>query len=128
MTRTDDTYVSLQDRVDFSEIFNPDIFVSIHVNSSNSETPSGLETHYYKDNSLTLAKYLHASMINNINSKDRGLFKSKFYVINHTTAPAVLVEIGFISNPNERAQLVTESRKNATAKAIAEGIDDYFKK
>ncbi len=128
MTRTDDTYVSLQERVDFSEIFNPDIFVSIHVNSSNSETPSGLETHYYKENSLTLAKHIHASMLNNINSKDRGLFKSKFYVINHTTAPAILVEIGFISNPNERAQLVTESRKNATAKAIAEGIDDYFKK
>lgn len=128
MTRTDDTYVSLQDRVDFSETFNPDIFVSIHVNSSNSESPYGLETHYYKDNSLTLAKHIHAFMLNNINSKDRGLFKSKFYVINHTTAPAILVEIGFLSNPNERAQLVTESRKNATAKAIAEGIDDYFKK
>ena len=128
MTRTDDTYVSLQDRVEFSEIFNPDIFVSIHVNSSNSESPTGLETHYYKDNSLTLAKHIHASMLNNINSKDRGLFKSKFYVINHTTAPAILVEIGFISNQNERAQLVTESRKNATAKAIIEGIDGYFKK
>lgn len=128
MTRTDDTYVSLQDRVDFSEIFNPDIFISIHVNSSNSETPSGIETHYYKDNSLKLAKYLHASMLNNINAKDRGLFKSKFYVINHTTAPAILLEIGFISNPNERAQLITESRKNATAKAIFEGIDEYFKK
>ena len=128
MTRTDDTYVSLQDRVEFSEIFNPDIFVSIHVNSSNSESPSGIETHYYKDNSLILAKHIHASMLNNINSKDRGLFKSKFYVINHTTAPAILVEIGFISNPNERAQLVTESRKNATAKAIIEGIDGYFKK
>ncbi len=128
MTRTDDTYVSLQDRVEFSEIFNPDIFVSIHVNSSNSESPYGIETHYYKDNSLTLAKHIHASMLNNINSKDRGLFKSKFYVINHTTAPAILVEIGFISNPNERAQLVTESRKNATAKAIIEGIDGYFKK
>lgn len=128
MTRTDDTYVSLQDRVEFSEIFNPDIFVSIHVNSSNSESPSGIETHYYKDNSLKLAKHIHASMLNNINSKDRGLFKSKFYVINHTTAPAILVEIGFISNPNERAQLVTESRKNATAKAIIEGIDGYFKK
>lgn len=128
MTRTDDSYVSLQDRVDFSEIFNPDIFVSIHVNSSNSDTPSGLETHYYKDNSLTLAKYVHASMLNNINAKDRGLFKSKFYVINHTTAPAILVETGFISNPTERAQLNTESRKNATAKAIVEGIDEYFKK
>ena len=127
MTRTSDKTVSLQDRVDFSEAIAPDIFVSIHVNSSNSETPYGLETHYYKDNSLHLAKCVHASLLNNINSKDRGLFKSKFYVINHTTAPAILVETGFISNPSERAQLVSESRKNATAKAIAEGIDEYFK-
>ncbi len=128
MTRITDKTVSLQERVDISEAIMPDIFVSIHVNSSNSESPSGLETHYYKDNSLGLAKCIHAAMLNNINSNDRGLFKSKFYVINHTTAPAVLVEIGFLSNPKERAQLVSESRKEATAKAIAEGIDDYFKK
>lgn len=127
MTRTTDKTVSLQERVEFSEEISPDIFVSIHVNSSNSDSPSGLETHYYKDNSLDLAKNVHASLLNNINSKDRGLFKSKFYVINHTTAPAILVEIGFISNPTERAQLVSESRKQATAKAIAEGIYDYFK-
>ena len=71
---------------------------------------------------------VHASLLNHVNSKDRGLFKSKFYVINHTTAPAILVEIGFISSPIERAQVVSESRKQATAKAITEGIDDYFKK
>lgn len=128
MTRTTDTYVSLQDRVAFSEDINPDIFVSIHVNSSNSDSPTGLETHYYKDNSLELAKYVHASLLNHVNSKDRGLFKSRFYVINHTTAPAILVEIGFISSPVERAQLVSETRKQATAKAIAEGINDYFNK
>lgn len=127
MTRTADQTVSLQKRVEISENANPDIFVSIHVNSSNSESPSGLETHYYKDNSLMLAKNVHASLLNHINSNNRGLFKSKFYVINHTTAPAILVEIGFISNPTERAQLVSESRKQATAKAIAEGIYDYFK-
>lgn len=127
MTRSADETVSLQERVEISENSEPDIFVSIHVNSSNSETPSGLETHYYKDNSLQLAKNVHASMLNNINSNNRGLFKSKFYVINHTTAPAILVEIGFLSNPSERAQLVSESRKQATAKAIAEGIYDYFK-
>ena len=128
MTRETDETVSLQDRVEFSENLDPDIFVSIHVNSSNSETPNGLETHYYKDNSLQLAKTIHASMLNHVSAHDRGLFKSKFYVINHTTAPAILVEIGFLSNPSERAQLVTESRKQATAKAIAEGIHDYFKK
>ena len=128
MTRKDDATVSLQERVDFSESIQPDVYVSIHVNSSNSDAPTGIETHYYKDNSLELAKYVHASMLNNVNAKDRGLFKSKFYVINHTTSPAILVETGFISNPSERAQLVTESRKNATAKAIAEGIDEYLKK
>lgn len=128
MTRDKDETVSLQDRVAISENISPDVFVSIHVNSSNSDSPTGLETHYYKDNSLTLAKNVHASLLNHVNSKDRGLFKSKFYVINHTTAPAILVEIGFISSPIERAQLVSESRKQATAKAITEGIDDYFKK
>lgn len=127
MTRFDDRTLSLQERVDISELFNPDVFVSIHINSSNSEKPYGLETHYYKENSLMLAKYVHAALLNNINTNNRGLFKSKFYVINHTTAPAVLVEAGFISNPSERSQLVSESRKNATAKAIAEGIDEYFK-
>jgi N-acetylmuramoyl-L-alanine amidase len=128
MTREIDETVSLQDRVEISENLIPDLFISIHVNSSNSETPNGLETHYYKDNSLTLAKTVHASLLNNVQANNRGLFKSKFYVINHTTAPAILLEIGFMSNPIERVQLITDLRKQATAKAIAEGIDDYFKK
>ena len=127
MTRNKDEFVSLQDRVTISENISPDIFVSIHVNSSNAEAPNGLETHYYKDNSLQLAKTVHASLLNNIKANNRGLFKSKFYVINHTTAPAILIEIGFISNTAERAQLVSESRKQATAKAIAEGIHEYLK-
>ena len=67
-------------------------------------------------------------MLNHIKANNRGLFKSKFYVINHTTAPAVLVEIGFLSNPGERTQLLTNGRKDATAKAITEGIDEYFKR
>ena len=128
MTREIDETVSLQERVEISENLVPDMFVSIHVNSSNSDSPNGLETHYYKDNSLILAKTVHASMLNHVQANNRGLFKSKFYVINHTTAPAILLEIGFMSNPIERVQLITDFRKQATAKAIAEGIDDYFKK
>ncbi len=62
-----------------------------------------------------------------INTKDRGVLKSKFYVINHTEVPAVLVEIGFLSNPDERAKILTDKRKQATAKAIANGIIEYLK-
>ena len=127
MTREADETVSLQDRVAFSESKNPDIFVSIHVNSSEKPEITGIETHYYHQESLSLAQTVHAALASNINSKNRGLFKSKFYVINHTTSPAILVEIGFISNASERAELVSEKRKQATAKAIAEGVENYFK-
>ena len=127
MTRDTDKTVSLQDRVAFSEERHPDIFVSIHVNSSEKPEITGIETHYYRQESMSLAQTVHASLASNIKSKNRGLFKSKFYVINHTTAPAILVEIGFISNAEERAELVSDKRKQATAKAIAEGVENYFK-
>ncbi len=127
MTREDDSTMSLQERVEFSEDIQPDIFVSIHVNSSEKPAITGIETHYYRQESLSLAQTLHASMVSNVKANNRGLFKSKFYVINHTTSPAILVEIGFLSNAEERAELVTEKRKQATAKAIAEGVQNYFR-
>ena len=99
----------------------------IYVNSSEGTTATGLETHYYHDYSVGLAKTVHTAMTKGVKSNDRGLFKSKFYVINHTTMPAILLEIGFISNDEEREDLVSVKRKKATAKAIAEGIMNYYK-
>ena len=128
MTRTDDTFVSLEDRVEFSEKEEPEIFVSIHVNSAVSTDPNGIETHWYHDYSKSLAETIHKHLIKEVPyTKDRGLFKSKFYVINHTTDPAVLCEIGFLSNADERNDLLTDIRKQKTAKAIADGIIEYLK-
>ena len=129
LTRTDDTFVSLEDRVDFSENEEPEIFVSIHVNSAVSTDPNGIETHWYHDYSKGLAETVHKHLIKELpNAHDRGLFKSKFYVINHTTDPAILCEIGFLSNTEERNDMLTDSRKQKTAKAIADGIIEYLKK
>lgn len=128
MTRDRDVFVSLQDRTVIAANKSPDIFVSVHVNSSSGTEASGIETHYYHQESLELAQTVHASLVSHVKSKDRGLFKSKFYVINHIEVPAILVEIGFISNANERAELVSESRKQETANAIAEGILKYLNK
>ena len=127
LTRTEDVFIGLQERCDYTEAENPQIFVSIHVNSAVATEPYGIETHYYHEPSKELADIIQKHLINNINTKDRGVIKSKFYVINHTDVPAVLVETGFISNPDERADLITEKRKQATAKAIAEGIIEYLK-
>lgn len=128
LTRKNDVYVSLEDRVDFSEKEEPEIFVSIHVNSAVSTDPYGIETHYYHEYSKELADVIHKHLVKEIpNTKNRGLFKSKFYVINHTTVPAILVEMGFLSNADERSELITDARKQKTAKAIAEGIIEYLK-
>ncbi len=128
MTRRKDDTVSLQDRVLFTEEKNADLFVSIHVNSSVSEEPYGLETHYYTDESYAFAQEVHKSLAQKIDSKDRGLFKSKFYVINNSIAPSILVETGFISNTAERNSLVTDERKQKTAEAVVDGILNYIKK
>ena len=127
LTRTEDIYLGLQDRCDFTETENPEIFVSIHVNSAVATEPYGIETHYYHEPSKELAETIQKHLIKDIDTKDRGILKSKFYVINHTDVPAVLVETGFISNASERAELITDKRKDATAKAIAEGIIEYLK-
>ena len=127
MTRTEDIYIGLQDRCDFTDVENPEIFVSIHVNSAVATEPYGIETHYYHEPSKELAEVIQKHLVKNIDTKDRGIIKSKFYVINHTDVPAVLVETGFISNASERAELITDKRKQATAKAIAEGIIEYLK-
>ncbi|MCR4881455.1 MAG: N-acetylmuramoyl-L-alanine amidase [bacterium] len=128
MTRSDDTFISLQDRVSISNYENADLFVSVHLNSSEKSNIHGIETHWYKPNSQDLAKYVQNALIKEVPAVNRGLFKSMFYVINHTTAPAILVETGFISNPQERDELFEEKRQKATAKAICEGITEYFEK
>lgn len=127
MTRTNDTYVTLEDRVIFTENINPAVFVSVHVNSCNMESPKGIETHYYNENSLELANSVHTKLTKKIShTNNRGLLKSRFYVIKNTTVPAILVEIGFISNTAERNELTTPQRKQVTAEGIAEGIIEYL--
>ena len=126
MTRTDDKFVSLEDRVVISNNKKPDIFVSVHINSSENASAHGIETHYFKDDSLELAKSIHKSMATEIEETDRGILKSRFYVIRHTNQPSVLLELGFISNDDERNLLLLPQQQEKFAKAIADGINNYF--
>ena len=132
MTRSKDETLTLEQRVNYSNDISPDIYVSIHANSTLQEVSYGLETHYFKDDSLELAKTIHSSFASSKNlekweTKDRGVIKSRFYVINHTEAPSVLVEIGFISNLAERTKLQQKARQEEIADSIVKGILEYLK-
>ena len=126
LTRDDDTYLTLAERVDFISSHYGEAFVSIHLNSSVKPEVRGFEIHYYTDGGYELAQVIHSELVSNLSDYDRGLFKSKFYVINHTIAPAILIEVGFLSNEDERKELLTPERQNATVKAVADGLIRYF--
>ena len=118
--------MTLAERVDYISEHGGEAFVSIHLNSSVKPEVRGYEIHYYTDEGYELAKVIHSSLSSNLSEYDRGLFKSKFYVINHTIAPAILIEVGFLSNEEERRELLTPERQNATVKAVTDGLIRYF--
>lgn len=127
MTREGDETVSLKQRTIITNTEIPDAFVSIHINSSESPSARGLETYYYTPQSKELAQIVHSKLVSSINSPDRGIKTARFYVIRNTEVPAILAEIGYISNDAERCSLLTDERKDETARAIADGILNYLK-
>lgn len=127
LTRSDDTFVSLEDRVRITNQLNPDAFVSIHINSleTNNGT-TGIETYFQTDRSKDLAALIHASLVKGLSAPDRGVRKARFYVINHTPVPAILAEVGFISNKDERDKLISSDYQAQIATAVADGVILYL--
>jgi len=127
MTRDDDKTVSLKERTMITNDSQADIFVSIHINSSENSGVKGLETYYYTPQSQLLAQKAHEKVTAAINSPDRGIRTARFYVIRNTETPSILCEVGYISNESERNSMLSYERQNATAKAIADGVLNYVK-
>ncbi len=126
LTRQDDTFVELNERADFANRLNADVFVSIHANSFNKDTVSGTETYYSRDESRALADILHSRTLPATGFNDRGVRKNDLRVTLRTVMPAVLCEIGYLSSPEEEAALFTEKLQLQTAEAIAAGIREYL--
>lgn len=134
MTRGRDVFVSLTHRADVANRKEAALFVSIHYNSSSSPAAKGIEIYYYSKGDLGRAqksKDLASSILSNVmettSCHSRGVKRGNFHVIRETTMPAVLVEGGFLTNPEERAELVTRPYLENLAKGIAFGIDAYVK-
>lgn len=126
MARSDDSEILLQPRVDIANLNKADIFVSIHCNATEGQSPMGIETYYRTEQSILLAKFLHKNLINNLPTIDRGIRVRNFYVIKNTIMPSVLIEIGYITNRIEGNRLSTDSYQRDVAKSIFNGIKEYF--
>ncbi len=127
MTRSTDVFLPLPQITAITNQIHPDLFISIHHNASVNSALNGIETYYYTPQSVGLARRVHAREINNVGSRDGGVKKAMFYVIHHTSVPAILCEVGYVSNPSELTDLQGFDRKSKTARSIADGVVDYLR-
>jgi N-acetylmuramoyl-L-alanine amidase len=127
MTRSEDIFIPLADRASISNNWGADIFVSVHANSAATSAAKGLESYYYGSSSSgkQLASSIQTALAANTDNGDRGTHSSDFYVLRHTSMPAVLVETGFISNPADAILLQDTGYQDRVADSIADGIKNY---
>ncbi len=137
MTRTDDQDMtkrnynySKQDdmylRALQVDAYQPDLFLSIHLNSSTSSA-WGSQVFYYKksEDGKRLANCIHDQM-KTLTGTRKNVSSSSFYILRATQSLGVLIECGFLSNANERGQLKSRAYHQKLAIVISDGIEDYF--
>ncbi|WP_019498446.1 N-acetylmuramoyl-L-alanine amidase [Pseudanabaena sp. PCC 6802] len=130
-TRTDDIDLDLEPRVSLAERVRAEVFVSIHANAleTRSSDISGIETYHARGATVSrqLAAIVHEQIMAGTGALDRGVRGAGFYVIKHTSMPAILVETGFVTNPREAANLSNPAYQERMAASIARGVDQFIK-
>jgi len=151
MTRDRDRFWGLKDRPYLAARGNGDLFVSIHVNAAGSRSAQGVETYVtpaenypptsdsrlnrkypvkpnnrFNHSNTVLGSQIHKSVVGITRASDRGMKHARFAVLKNTAMPAVLIECGFVSNPQEEKRLSTPSYRETLAQGIAQGILNYL--
>jgi len=123
MTRSTDTTVSLAERSAISNRNNTNLFVSIHRNASTNTAANGVENFVFTsapDGTVLRAFDVLDELAGAGVQNNRGVIRANFAVLRNTTAPAMLLEVGFITNVRDN-QLFDQNFNNYAA-AIARGI------
>ncbi|MGZ2415869.1 N-acetylmuramoyl-L-alanine amidase [Staphylococcus caledonicus] len=121
LTRSDDSYVSLEDRKQ-----DGDAFISIHNDSLDSPNANGATVYWFKDNQETLAETLSASIEKKSLLSNKGTRQENFQVLRQTNKPAVLLELGYISNPTDEVMITDQFHRQVVEEAVVDGLKQYF--
>lgn len=122
MTRETDVYVDLAERPRMARQQGATVFVSIHANASVRPTASGAETYYLSPQSQALAQMIQDELVRVPGLANRGIKTANFLVLRENEIPAVLVEVAYISNPDEEGRLRTSGFRQQLAEAIVRGV------
>ncbi|WP_179861645.1 N-acetylmuramoyl-L-alanine amidase family protein [Bacillus pseudomycoides] len=129
LTREDDTFIPLKNRVAIAQNKSADIFLSIHYDGFTTNDVKGVTTYYYKGlKEQTLAHTIHENLFKHIQSKDRGVKSGDYYVLRENQKPSILLELGYITNPEDEERMNSQQFQADVASGIVNGVIEYFKK
>ncbi|MBR5329774.1 MAG: N-acetylmuramoyl-L-alanine amidase [Firmicutes bacterium] len=137
MTRTDDHVFSdvkraeLDHRAELVKEHNADLFLSLQCNAVPNSALRGAQTFYYPDSKKgkQLAEAIQNRFIKTLKNTDReALTLSSAYIMSKLEIPAIMVEVGFLSNAEEESLLVSDAYQEQIVAAIYGGITDYYEK
>ena len=146
-SRNVDKDVDLVDRAEQANNANADMLLSIHFNAGGRGIARGIETYYYQsqedivpkinkenhnnaerlERSRKLANKVQQNLLYQTGANDRGVKRASFTVLRETSIPSILVELGFIDNPEERNKVKTNEYQERLANGIVDGIVAYYK-
>ena len=123
LTRALEASMSLEHRVRQANGYGSDLFISIHANAAENHTAQGFEVHYYSSDGLAVSRHIiDAVKKAGYNIHGGGIFQSDFYVLRKTKMIAILIELGFITNDQDLALLMSSESRGKLIDVVSEAI------
>ncbi|MEW9500537.1 SH3 domain-containing protein [Jeotgalibacillus marinus] len=126
MTRQDDRYIDLNSRVATSQQYQADAFISIHYDAHDDRSIGGYTTYFYGGIDKTLANSVHKGLEGQMTISNRGVQFGDYFVLRENSSAAVLLELGYISNPSEEALVNNDRFRDIATTGIYNGLVEYF--
>ncbi|MEI6064232.1 MAG: N-acetylmuramoyl-L-alanine amidase, partial [Pseudanabaena sp. ELA748] len=130
MTRTDDADVLLAPRVDKINQEEPTLAISIHYNAlpddGDALNTSGVGAFWYNPQAESFAKFINDYIIKKLNRRDYGVYWNNLALARPTIAPSVLLELGFMINPDEFEWIINPEQQKVLALTLADGLTEWI--
>ncbi|WP_422486115.1 N-acetylmuramoyl-L-alanine amidase [Gudongella sp. DL1XJH-153] len=136
MTRDTDVFIDLYSRPRIANENNADLFISLHANATMSSSINGLEILYcpaYESDKkmydqFPFAEFIYNGILDQTGRTGRGIIKRpELVVLRETEMPAVLVETGYMTNPEELTLVLSDRYQNQVVDGIINAVEQYFK-
>lgn len=132
MTRKGDNYVSLKDRVEIANYGDAVVFLSIHANAlpdgADPNKNRGTSIYYYYNQAKPLADIIMDTVVSEIGVPNDNVRQGSLAVVRNTNALSLLIEVSYLINPEDNANLINPEFQKQYAKAIADSLEKYFEK